>query len=691
MNDTTHDDVAIEDRARTALELYNAKARPFIETNAPESLGQLDSDSARLSKLLEHRKPITACFLGHSGIGKSTLLNALADGRRQVLPAGGIGPLTAKATEVHFSEIPTFIATYQPRGRLRRLIFALEQRLKHTLGTLPDDEVPELEELERQEVMSEVAPPASTDDEPVPDDPVDAYIKQAKQLVTGDQFSERRLEYLIDSLRVACDLSPLWELVIDPPDQIRVRQIQQVLALAAESKPHERRQHDSDRQFPEDLKAHTAGFLAPLISTIYVGWPSELLKSGVVLVDLPGIGIAQDAYRHVTKKYVRDEARAVVLVVDRSGPTEDTVNLLRTSGYWDRLVGASDDPDSDACKLLIAVTKVDDVANEEWINIDKSKRKREVFADLVAGFKTRMRTQILDGLKKIGTTNNQAVDEARELAREKILQTLEIHPVSAPEYRKLLLRDDDDPPFLKEESETGIPALSDALATLAISDKLDRQQQMQEVVKRFADSILSAIKLVHSRWEEKTHASAEAERVAAKLDTFSAPKRKEYDLRVGGFREYLQATVQSQIHGLVLEARAVAEEEVRKYLKGLRGAHWATLRAAVRRGGTFFGSRQIDLPVDIADRFQEPMAAVWSQRLLKDIRKRTSELALDVSNIVEEICDWAHKNAGTMVRTSLLKDQSERIKGRVEVMRQVGKEAVDELRQVVKQKLAEAI
>src|SRR5262249_45756749 len=160
--------------------------------------------------------------------------------------------------------------------------------------------------------------------------------------------------------------------------------------------------------------------------------------------------------------------------------------------------------------------------------------------------------------------------------------------------------------------------------------------------------------------------SVEAERVGKALDAFSAPKREEYDLRRGSFREYLDSTVQSNIRALVLEARNVAEEDVRSYLKSLRHAHWATLRAAVNRGGTWDGARHIDLPNDIVDRFQEPMAAVWSQRLLKDIRKRTSELALDVSRLVEEICTWARKNGGTIVRAELLREQRERIGGRVE-------------------------
>ena len=71
----------------------------------------------------------------------------------------------------------------------------------------------------------------------------------------------------------------------------------------------------------------------------------------MILVDLPGVGIAQDSYRDVTKSYVRDKARAVVLTVDRAGPTESTMDLIRSSGFWERLVGASDDPESDACNV----------------------------------------------------------------------------------------------------------------------------------------------------------------------------------------------------------------------------------------------------------------------------------------------------------------------------------------------------
>jgi gas vesicle protein len=416
------------------------------------------------------------------------------------------------------------------------------------------------------------------------------------------------------------------------------------------------------------------------------------LQVGVTLVDLPGVGIAQDSYRKITKEFVRDKARAIVLVVDRAGPTQDAVELLRTSGYWDRLVGATDDPDSDPSNLIIAVTKVDDVAEETWRNSPPQgrPRKREIYEKLVTEFETRMRSQVRQQLLLFGSTTNPLVQEARAQARERLLENLQIHPVSAPEYRKIILDDEDDRPFLKTQEDTGVLKLRQNLEQLALDDQKMRALQLSEVLLRFQSSLASAFRLIRSRFEDTESISRETERIAKALEDAAEPKRRERHLRVGAFREFLEETVQSRIRELVLEARQVAQDEINDYLKSLQNTHWATLRAAVRRGGTYVGSRAINLPIDIADRFQEPLAAVWSQSLLKDIRKRTSELASDISRMVEELCSWA---AAQKFETDsrLLADQKGRIADRVAVMKQVGKEAVDELRQTVKQRLTEVI
>lgn len=699
-------------REQELLSWFEHHARPFFERNAKDRIAGLENDYARLKRLLTESDQVTVCFLGNSGIGKSTLLNALAAGADQILPAGGIGPLTAQATEVLYSPVPSFKVTYHPRNHLWQVAFALESRLAHqqkvakkAQGSKSDDKAPldqesdlmkGLDEEARQEALAAAEHSVPTEPDAPNHDPLEANIKQAKQIVTGNQFSDKPIHYLVDALRLACDYKPRWQSAIDPDDLKRIDRIKQVLKHTKENRSYARKQEDDPVAFLEDMKVHAAGFLSPLIERIEVGWPSKVLESGVILVDLPGVGIAQDSYRDVTKHYVREKARAVIIVVDRAGPTESTVDLLRSSGYWDRLVGAADDPESDPCSMLIAVTKVDDVAGEERRNMaprpDGTKpSKREIFARLIEEFKPRMRSQITEQLGKIGGSDNESVQAAREQARKCILESLEIHPVSAPELRKLLLDDEDDRAFLQAADQTGLPALQNSLADLAAREKANRRARIQDVYDRFANTLLNELSIVDGQWRERNRAAEEAERLAEALEEILEPKRKEYDRRVGAFREFLDETVQAKIEGLVIEARGVAESEVNGYLWELQGAHWATLRAAVRRGGCFYGRHAINLPDDIANYFQEPMAAVWGQKLLRDIRKRTSDFSSDVATMVEEICLWANENGGAHVNAQLLENQKTRIASQAAQMRQVGKEAVDELREIVKAKLTNAI
>ena len=105
-------------------------AMPLLIKHCPDRIEAVQSDLQRLARLLASKDEVTICFLGNSGVGKSTLLNAIAAGASQILPAGGIGPLTAQATEVRYSEEKCFHVTYHPKKHLWRLAFALETRLQ---------------------------------------------------------------------------------------------------------------------------------------------------------------------------------------------------------------------------------------------------------------------------------------------------------------------------------------------------------------------------------------------------------------------------------------------------------------------------------------------------------------------------------------------------------------------------------
>ena len=88
------------------------------------------------------------------------------------------------------------------------------------------------------------------------------------------------------------------------------------------------------------------------------------------------------------------------------------------------------------------------------------------------------------------------------------------------------------------------------------------------------------------------------------------PLRKELHVRQGQYRAFIKKGVPTRISDLVTVASATARNDIHKYLNRLGYAHWATLRASVRRGGRFSGARDIDLPREFALRFEGPIAEV---------------------------------------------------------------------------------
>lgn len=679
------------------VDWYDERARGFIEQYAADHLSALDEQRRRVAEIarVKNDGDVPVCLLGAAGVGKSTLLNAVVDPRVNVLPHGGIGALTAQATIVRYAERPFLRVQYFGAPTLKGILLSLERWHERSLGRPSESSDLERglakEDLYDAESVVPVASEAAN-----PSEKLDAYQKQFRLLVKGDQNGTIDLPYLMDAVRSAVGLQARWGTTLDAGDAARVGRVRTCIDAATDDRPVHREVAAADGDsgsFFAELKDHASGFLAPIIKHLEVGWNAAVLSDGLVLVDLPGVGIAADQYRDVTTEWIRNRARAIALVVDTRGVTEASAELLRSTHFLNRLLHDIDDPAADPVTLALVMVKVDQTADSEWQDERNAKGKDakrwiEHFNNACERGKILLREQLRQQLQRISDEGSEATKEARESVIARLLEGLQVHPVSAPQYRLLHLDDEEAKPRIKTEDESRIPELASAFHNLAHAHRQRREAARTQAAREFASFIATTIDLVRVEWEQDTRAEREAEKLREDLDEFLAPRQRELEVRRGAFLEFLTNGVRARIDGGVADAAHVARHDISRYVKRLEGMHWATLRAAVRRGGTYDSrtGKNIDVPGELTLRFEEPIAVVWSKHILAELRKRTSQLGDDYVALVSEVVEWAQLQEAR-VQPRFVEALRDNLIAETKGLATVGKEAVDELKEKVRAQL----
>lgn len=684
---------------------YTETLRPFFEEFAPDRVAQFDEEIRRCLRLRDTaRRELPVCVLGQSGVGKSTLLNSLLDGRMALLPQGGVGPLTAQATSVRFSEKPYFRVSYLPGNRLNQLLFAL---LKHheaeerRRGASADADLIEVQSALSPEELEEARASLPAEDLGAAADPdagategahskVDGYRHQANLIVRGKQYANLEIPYLAHCLRAAIGLEPKTSLVIEPEDQKRLEEIQRALAVARSTKNERCVELSSDKAgFLGELKTHVTGHLAPLIKTLEVGWDNRLLADGLVLVDLPGVGVANDEYRRVTAEAIRT-ARAVVLVVDRSGFTQASADLLRSTGFLTSLLHDAHDPEADVPLLFLAVVKLDLTADDARREAKEAGRDPrawvDYFNDACRDAVTLVRDQVRNELQQVATDGPESTREARLQMVDRITGDLRIHPVSALEYRRLSLGDEEDRPRIKQPADSRIPQMAAELQAVAERAIQDHKAKFRQQALGLRQRVSTVLDLLREQWTSDERLGEEVERLRKELELQMKPLDQEYRDRRANFRGFLRETVPEKIQAGVYKATEQARQEIDRYVRSLHDYHWATLRAAVRRGGAFVGARHVDLPNELTLRFEEPVAVVWSRDILAALRKRTKDWGDDLVSLQAELVRWA-TSQGARVDSRRVQRIHEDLQSGVKELAAVGREAVDELKARVRTEL----
>ena len=685
---------------------YQDHVRGFLETFAPKRIDDLDRELKRITAWQQQiGEECAVCFVGHSGVGKSTLINALVDDRRSILPQGGIGPLTAQATSVRWAATPYLEATYLPPRTLNQLAFSLEchhENRARSAGSATASapaELPDLDPEDREEAEADAADAAAVNAEGKGSDRIQALVRQACLLVRGDSTAEADVAYLADCLRAGLGQTVRHGHEPTAEDAPRVESLRRALHLSRKNKAYRREGHLTDHGFLDELRAHAAGNLAPLIQTLEVGWNSPVLSHGLALVDLPGLGIANDQYHRVTQEWTREKAKAIALVVDRAGITQDSAELLRSSGFFGRLLHAADAPSADPVQLLVVAVKLDLTANDDWQrgkdrDPDRAGPWTEYFQAAQEQMETRLYREVKGAI--VGALRQSTSDTSEpglDQVAKHLMDDLAIHVVSAPQFRSLWRQDPEDPARIREPEQSGMPQLRECLRALASQRDTLLRDRIVTAGDQFRERIFRTLEVIRSQGGDGTRAEEENTRIRAELHSFlfgPAGPGTEFRSRQGGFREFLSSTGTKGIQDTVERAAHTAEKHVRAYLETeLSNAHWATLRAAVRRGGTYHGARRIDLPNDFAVRIDEPLGFAWSKEILASVRQRTSELGKAHLAFVDRVAEWA------CIRAEAAREPLEALRKQtrsdMRAFDDIGSDRVDQLRSAVRQRLLQRI
>jgi hypothetical protein len=359
--------------------------------------------------------PFEIGVVGMSGVGKSSLLNALISPTQDLLPAGGVGPLTGVPVRIFHSSTAMLRVRYLGRSWVQG---ALDSLRGAPVGMSSND------------------------------------LLRFSLACKETQYASRDSRWIEQAMRYTLDPD-----VAKPPDETpatrdALRAIHRV--LNRHGSVHQWDSPSADGAFFRRVHEHISGRSSALCESIEIGWPSILLETGVTILDLPGLGTVNDAYAHHTDRWV-EHARAILLVTDRSGVPESVAACLRRTGFLQRVIGGEAD-------LIAVATKLDEIADDQR-RAERSANAcgpwSRCFRSIVERAEAELRSQIDNILRyeqgHPGSTRGNA----------NLPNAARVFGVSSREHQRVVQRDEEQRPKLHLAESSGVPGVLRAITALA--------------------------------------------------------------------------------------------------------------------------------------------------------------------------------------------------------------------------------
>jgi hypothetical protein len=642
------------------IHLYREELQALFAEHELPTMG-LTAAAEALDAALKLPTRVSVGFVGESQVGKSSLINALLG--RRALPAGGVGPLTMRATEVEHSDEPRFHVGYHGREALNRLRFSIETYLKRRgelrgnveLEAPSEDAAAEVEASFEQE-MPRVRE-ATITDAGEPDKSATTHrtselgeqlVTQARILLSSGRADEEvaplsRLE-CVDGLRLVLGQRPRGD---TSGLQLLAVRIEEIRLRLGTSEVVERASFDHPREFTKELRKRATGWLSQLVEELRVYLDQPLLKH-VSLVDLPGVGVLGDSAGKEAEKFVKARGDALVLVVRNTGATHELASLLERTGVITRLL-FGDRADVPPIHIKIAVTHLDNVAYEKYAQLAQIAADEEapppsrdaVFAQLSQEMAGLIRSQIRNHLLGSEAFSDLEGDAraARESVVERLVDRLEVICVAAPDYLDILAGQPSR--FIQTKEGTGVPAMEASIARLGTEVVARREERTMKAFAELRDGLVAHLAAVVTMYEEGGgKATAEWERFRKDLEAARAHLASEMTAYHARTLTILQEKLPERLELVSVRAQQVAQKRLDRIRKRAEELYFPSLNAALLRNGRW-ENKNLDYPGDLTRAFVDSIASEWETSIVEEIRKTIRDAADQDVRLVEKLCQVA--------------------------------------------------
>lgn len=563
----------------------------------------------------ESQKPadVAVSVIGGTGAGKSTLLNALVGAR--LLPVGNLDACTSAVCEIGHSDNVYYSAEVE---------FISRESWRHEVELLIGD-------LAAVEGDGEAA---------APENQVERSAR--KKLSVVYKLGDNHAPIDVRNLEEPPDISQALDAGVVRFSAPELVDFRKQVALYLDSKHH----------------------FWPIVKSVSIRGPFPALASGAKLVDLPGLDDPNEAREEVTKNHLKTCRFVWVVFNLKRLLTKHVIDLLNSDVFLRQIV-----MDGRADALTLVSTASDDMdfdsAREEF-GMDESATDAEVVL-------ARNRKAHESLSRQLNELSHRIIylaggDREKSQAVGEVFRQTETFTVSAKEYLRLRGLSQARTAILEDLEQTEVPALCRHMDQICMRDgvqaQADLHHQQLDLLLKEVDREIRSQRVSLEGQAEATHRQKKL--IAEVL--LQAKKLLHVKLQYAN-KSYCQSLEASEsLFGEKLRgAVAAGKRELQNVVSRWYGLAWQTLRAIVRRQGTYVGSiGKQDFPADVANPILDAITSSWTEFFeeklgagldkgtteLKELAEEFSKTMLDSVNEIMETSDETGANLRKIFQTT---------------------------------------